>query len=378
MEHAFAACAPGLDAVLAYELTELGLLKPAPFKPVSGAPPGLAVPGGVEALYAANLRLRTAERVLLRFSSFRAPSFDELVTGAAALPWERFLAPGRPVAVRVETRASKLYHERAVAERVAQGVSKRLKKRSPLLKAGEDGADGAQLIYARLEKDLCTLAVDSSGAPLHRRGWRQATAKAPLKETLAAALLLASRWDRESPLLDPFCGSGTIAIEAALMAAGVPPGAGRRFAFQDWPSFDAPVWERVRAAAARPAAAPFPEIHASDRDAGAIEAARSNAERAGVADRIVFSCRALSAAEPPPRPGWLVSNPPYGVRVSEGADLRDLYAGLGNFIRQRCPRWRLALLCAKPALVRATGFAFDMSLSTLNGGIPVRLALWRP
>jgi putative N6-adenine-specific DNA methylase len=380
VESLFAACAPGLESVLAYELTELGLLKPAPFKPPRDAsPPGLEFPGGIRELYAANLGSRVAERVLLRAAPFRAPGFHELVSGTAALPWERWVAPGRPLAVRVESRRSRLYHEKAVAERIAQGVGRRLKTAPPpLVKAGPDGADGAQLVFTRLDGDLCVLSVDSSGAPLHRRGWRQATAKAPLKETLAAALLLASRWDRRSPLLDPFCGAGTIPIEAALMAAGIPPGAGRRFAFQDWPSFDPALWESVRAASARPPADPFPVILGSDRDAGAVEAARGNAERAGVAGRVRFDCLPLSAASPPREPGWLVANPPYGVRVSEGKDLRDLYAALGNFARAKCPGWRMAVMCADARLLSMTDFSFDRSLSTLNGGIPVRLALWRP
>lgn len=361
----FAACAPGLESLLAAELRGLG---------VRGArllAAGVEFEGDAALLRRANLRLRTAERVFDRVSAFPAKSFPELIRGVARLPWERFLAPGAPIAVRVDARASKLYHERAVAERVAEGVGIRLRAKTALAKAVDDGP-GPALLSVRIERDFCSILLDSSGEPLHRRGWRLATAKAPLRETLAAALVLASGWDRTAALIDPLCGSGTIAIEAALLARGLAPGRGRRFAFQDRPGFDAAAWERERAEVF-PAASP--RILASDRDAGAVAAARANAERAGVADAIEFSCRPLSAADAPAG-AFLVTNPPYGVRVSEGKDLRALYASLGARARERA--WSATLLCSSAALARATGLGFGPGTVTLNGGIPVRILTARP
>lgn len=354
----FAACVPGLETLLAAELMELGLLRT---RLILGPPAesgGVAFEGDDAALHRANLRLRLAERVLVRHEPFPAADFAALVKGAARVPWARYLAPGRPVAVRVETRASKLYHEKAVAERVAEAAG------TPLVAYDEEAP--AQLVYVKLDNDVCTVGVDSSGAPLHRRGWRYATGKAPLRETLAAALLRASAWDKTSPLLDPFCGSGTIAIEAALWARGVPAGAKRRFAFQDWPSFDG------KAPAEGTKNAQVPRILASDRDAGAIESARANAARAGVADAIEFSVRAVSAVELPPGPGWVVTNPPYGVRVSEGKDLRDLYASLGKTLKSKAPGWNVTLLTSEAVLARAAGLNLEPGLSTLNGGLPVQ------
>ncbi len=365
----FAACAPGLEVLLAGELVELGLLKPRLFLGPPSEPGGVAFEGGLDALYRAARRSRLAERVSARQEPFAAADFAALVKGAARVPWEEYLAPGRPLAVRVECRGSRLYHEKAVAERVAEGVASRLKAVSPLVTAEDDG--DAALVYARLDKDVCVLDVDACGAPLHRRGWRFATGKAPLRETLAAGLLRASGWDGRSPLLDPFCGSGTIAIEAALTARGVAAGGKRAFAYQHWPGYDAQA--DAEATATAHAAPQAPRVLASDRDEGAIEAARANAARAGVADAIEFSVRAVSAVEPPRGPGWVVTNPPYGVRVSEGKDLRDLYAGFGKSLRAKCGGWRVALLTSEPQLARNAGLGLEPGLSTLNGGLPVRI-----
>jgi putative N6-adenine-specific DNA methylase len=365
-----AAGAPGLESVLALELTRLGLRPPRLSVADPAAGGRVEFEGDARALARACLFLRTADRVLVRAGGFNASDFASLRRGAARLPWERFLAPGRPVRVKADCRRSKLYHEGAVAERLAEGIGDRLGRPCALSKD-----ERAPLVLVRAAGDAFVVEIDAAGEPLSRRGYRLASGKAPLKETLAAALVLASGWDRRGTLLDPFCGSGTIAIEAALMAAGT--AASRRFACEDWPGADASAFARERASAAAPSS-PFPGILASDRDAGAVRAARANAERAGVADRIEFSVRAVSDAAAPPGPGWLVTNPPYGVRVSEGKDLRALYARLGSVARGLGPDWTVALLSANPALSRATGLSFDPGLPTLNGGLKVRVVVARP
>jgi putative N6-adenine-specific DNA methylase len=229
------------------------------------------------------------------------------------------------------------------------------------------------LIVVRLVENLCTISMDSSGALLHRRGYRLATAKAPLRETLASAMVIASGWDEISPLLDPFCGSGTIPIEAALLARRVPAGYSRRFAFMDWPNFDSKFWDELLAHAGKAIASNISKIIASDRDAGAIQAAQANAERAGVADFIEFSRRAISAIDPPPGPGWVITNPPYGVRLKKRNDLRDLYAQFGKVLRTRCLGWRVSLLCDRIQLIHSTGLEFDKGISMMNGGLKVKL-----
>ncbi|HJU90018.1 MAG TPA: hypothetical protein VJ672_11530, partial [Gemmatimonadaceae bacterium] len=226
--------------------------------------------------------------------------------------------------------------------------------------------------------DRCTVSADTSGALLHRRGYRLATGKAPLRETLAAAMLLGSGWDPSRPLVDPMCGSGTIPIEGALLARRIPPGLYRRFAFMDWPDFDAQRWERMLDAARAqilPHAAAA--ISGSDRDGGAIEAAHANAERIGVGGDIEFRQAALSAITLPRGPGWMVTNPPYGTRVGDRDKLRNLYAQLGNVARAKAVRWTLAFLSPAAELETRVGVELSSVFQTRNGGIPVRLVRGR-
>jgi len=258
---------------------------------------------------------------------------------------------------------------------VAGAIADRLGKPPPVQKYHEDsGKELPQLIVVRLAGNLCTVSIDSSGDLLHRRGYRLATAKAPLRETLASAMVLASGWNTNSPLLDPFCGSGTIPIEAALWARRFPAGHARRFAFMDWPHFDSGFWKKLLADAAKAISSDIPDIIASDRDRGAIQAAQANAERAGVADFIEFSHKAISAIGPPPGPGWVITNPPYGVRLRKTKDLRNLYAQLGKILRTRCPGWHVAILCDRIQLVHSTGLNLDKGIPMMNGGLKVRLA----
>ena len=378
----FAVTSPGLESFTALELRQIGLLPPTPGQDPTSPPQGYTqkttggVPfrGRLKAVYVANLWLRTASRVLLRLGEFHAAAFSELRKKAGRLEWERFIIPGRAVALRVTCRKSRLYHSDAVAERVAGAIADRLGQPSPVVKFDPQSSDELpQLIIVRLFHDQCTISIDTSGANLHRRGYRLATAKAPLRETLAAGMLLASGWDMTSPLLDPFCGSGTIPIEAALMAHGIPPGGKRRFAFIDWPNYDPYLWQECLDEYKAKHFPETPPILASDRDEGAIRIAQANAGRAGVAQFIEFSCHPISDIEPAGT-GWVVTNPPYGVRVSSGKNLHNLYARFGDVVRAKCPGWRVAILCDDYALLRQTGLQLDTSLTLDNGGIRVKLA----
>jgi putative N6-adenine-specific DNA methylase len=372
----FAVTAPGLEPLAAAELAELGARGEAE----AG---GVAWRGDAESLYRANLELRTASRVLVRIAEFRARTFFELERHARRVPWERYVAAGRAVRVRATCHKSKLYHEGAVAERMMAAIERGVGA-VPSPAAGEEEEEGRdeQLFLVRFLHDRAVVSVDSSGALLHLRGYRQAVAKAPLRETLAAALLRASGWDPGAPLVDPMCGAGTIPIEGALISRRIAPGlAGRdreprRYAFLDWPDFDESGWTRV-VDRARDQILPEARsvIRGSDRDAGAVEAARSNAARAGVAEDVDFEVAALSALRAPPGPGWLLTNPPYGVRVGESAGLRDLYAALGRLARRDLPGWTLALLSADRRLEGQVGVHWSEALRTRNGGIPVRVVV---
>ncbi|HOT92679.1 MAG TPA: class I SAM-dependent RNA methyltransferase [Anaerolineae bacterium] len=368
----FVVSAPGLEDITAQEVVRLGLAEGRAVQHITG---GVEFTGSLADLYRANLLLRTASRVTVRLGEFHAATFPEMHKQASRLPWERYLRPGQPVALRVTYRQSKLNYASGVTRRVLRGITDRLGAPVMLVNGDDEEAEQPpQRVIVRLFNNLCTVSIDSSGALLHRRGYRLATAKAPLRETLAAGLVLASRWDGHAPLLDPFCGSGTIPIEAALWARNIAPGKARNFAFMMWPGFAPDVWEATLAAAIAAERPDAPPILASDRDAGAIRAAKANAARAGVADGITFACQAVSAITPPSGPGWVVTNPPYGVRVSENKDLRNLYAQFGNVLRAQCPGWGVTFLCGDFALVRQTRLPVETSRVWTNGGLRVRVA----
>ena len=363
----FAVSAPGLEPWLAAELKEIGL----DAREDSG---GAMFEGTLEDVYRANLWSRLASRVVVRVSSFRVRALGELARRSATVPWEEWLAPGSAVQLRVSARKSRLYHTGAIAERVMEGMAKRVRAEASVV-AGDDDDEkpaDAPLIMIRLARDVCTISLDSSGALLHRRGYRQAVAKAPMRETLAAAMLAAGGWPARMPLADPLCGSGTIPIEAALVARDIAPGLRRAFAFEHWPRHDAGRWQTMREEAyarIRPTA-PAP-IFGSDRDAGAIEASSENAARAGVEADIEFSQAPLSTGVMSAAPGWIVTNPPYGVRVGESAPLRDLYATIGRVVRDG--RHHLVMLSADAGLERQLGMPLRTIVATRNGGIAVRI-----
>lgn len=366
-----AVTAPGVAPITARELRSLGI--PSTAVGVEG----VSFRSSLKGLYTAQLWLRTASRVVVRIAEFRVETFYELERFAARVPWPRYISEGSAVRIRVSCRKSRLYHSDAVAERVGRAIGRSGAKvvAAPSDAAGTDDTPGAlQLVVVRLYRDVCTLSMDASGALLHRRGYRQETAKAPLRETLAAALLMAAGWGGEAALLDPLCGSGTIAIEGAWMARRRAPGLGRDFALMHWPAFDRGVWEQlIDEAHSRELPRCPVRIQASDRDAGATAAAARNAERAGVGPDIEITTRGLSAIEPPESPGWLATNPPYGIRVGESDRLRDLYAQLGHVTRAKCQGWVVALLAADRSLARHTRLPLRVRLRTTNGGIPVEV-----
>jgi putative N6-adenine-specific DNA methylase len=374
----FAVTSPGLENFAAAELAALGITSNPPVS-FSAAGEPKEESGGVEFeasladLYRTNLTLRTANRIIYRLGDFSAVSFPELRKKAARLPWESVLRPGQPIALRVTCHKSKLYHSDGVAERVAGAIADHMGKTSPVQKFDENTKPLPQLILVRFSHDDCTISVDTSGELLHRRGYRLETAKAPLRETLAAGILLAAGWDARSPMLDPFCGSGTIAIEAALMAHRIVPGKNRQFAFMDWPGFDEKKWKHQLSRAISQEIRTPVLITASDRDAGAIRMAQSNAERAGVGENIQFLCQSVSALQPPAHPGWIVTNPPYGVRISPGRDLRDLYAQFGNVLRQHCTGWNTGILCSSEQLIGQMHLNNTDILPFINGGLLVKL-----
>ncbi len=364
----YSIAAPGLERITASELVALGIT------PGATARGGVAWRGAMRDLYSANLWLRTATRVLVRVSRFHAGSFAELERRSKAVPWGRFVRARDRARFRVACHKSALYHSDAVAQRLGESIA--ASTGCSVAGDAEDVEDDAtaaeQLFIVRVDHDSVTISADSSGALLHKRGYRQALAKAPLRETLAAAMLLSSGWKGADPLLDPLCGSGTIPIEAALISRNIAPGVNRDFRFERWPGFDAETWGGLRQAAiAGVVESAASAIFASDRDAGAVDAAISNSERAGVSADVQISQQPLSAAFlPGDSSGWILTNPPYGVRV--GTDVRNLYAALGSMMKTSFAEWRLGLLTASPDMERQLELPMERVFETQNGGIPIR------
>lgn len=359
----FFASAPGLEPALEAELAALGL---AGLKRAAG---GVEAEGDMADLARAHLWCRGAGRILLRLGEARVTHLAQLDKWARKLPWRGFLRDGQRIEVEASCKRSKLYHSGAVAERVATAARAAL---------GEPRAEAEPVrVLTRLEKDLCTVSLDASGEPLHRRGFKQETGKAPLRETLAAMFLAECGYRGEEPALDPMCGSGTFVIEAAEIAARLAPGRSRDFSFMRFSGFDAEIWAGLKAEAAAFTRAPLCRSYGFDRDSGAVAAAAANAERAGVAEFAAFRAQPISdLARPDGPPGLVMVNPPYGERIGEKSGLRALYGALGAVLQERFSGWRVGLVTSEPALARATGLPFLPPGPPIPHG-PLKIRLYR-
>jgi putative N6-adenine-specific DNA methylase len=359
----FLTAPPGLEEALCAEVRAKGFNSP------RAVPGGVTVRGGWPEVWRANLWVRGAGRVLAVLGSFRAERLDELKAKALEVPWGEALRDDVPFRVEATCAKSRIYHTGAAAERVEAAIRERL---------GAPSAPEAEvLVRVRLEHDECTLSVDTSGEPLHKRGYKAAVGQAPMRETLASLFLLQCGFTGAEPVLDPMCGSGTFVIEAAEMAARLNPGRARHFAFEELATFDAAAWERMRAASSRRAPPAGVRFHGSDRDAGAIAMARANAERSGVADLCEFrQCPVSELAPPEGPPGLVMVNPPYGGRLGEKKRLEALYRALGRTLLARFPGWRVGLVTSEASLAKATRLPFlPPGAPVPHGGLRVSLYL---
>lgn len=367
----FLAVPPGLETTLAEEAAALGF--PAPVT----VPGGVTFQGGWPDVWRANLSLRGATRVLARIGSFRVMHLAQLDKRARKFDWAAVLRPDVPVRVEVTCKASKIYHAGAAKQRIEAALRETLGVEVLTGPAVEDapGADTASEIRlkARIEDDLCTFSIDTTGESLHKRGHKQAMAKAPLRETLAALFLRQCGYDGTEPVVDPMCGSGTFVIEAAEQALGMLPGRGRSYAYEKLASFNVPSWDILKkTTSVRETGLRF---YGSDRDAGAIRAATANAERAGVAGITSFHCHAISdLPRPDGPPGLVMVNPPYGARIGEKKLLFALYGALGKTLTERFRGWRVGMVTSDPALAKATALPFlPPAPPVSNGGLKVTL-----
>ncbi len=352
----FAVTPPGAEGLCATELKALGIEA----KAQAG---GVAFEAIARELYRANLWSRVASRVLVRLGEFKCRDFPTLYKQLLKLPWGRFISPGQACGVRVSCQTSRLTHSGRISETVIAALEKTL---------GEASAASAteQLIFIRIENDLCMVSIDSSGELLHRRGYRKAMVAAPLRENLAAAILLKLGYDGSQVLVDAMTGSGTFAIEAALIAAGTAPGRLRKFSFMDWPRYRPNVWALCLQESQGQADAAV-AILALDSDPLALAAARKNAVAAAVDTRIQFEEGLMEELQAPAATGILVMNPPYGERLGDVERLRPMYADFGKLCRGAFRGWTIGWILAQRKFESEVRIGCRRLWSFSNGGIKV-------
>lgn len=319
-----APCHFGLEAVLKREITDLG------YEIVSVEDGRVTFRGGAEALVRANIFIRTAERIMLKVGSFQAVTFDELFEGTKALPWEEMIPKdGKFWVTKATTNKSKLFSGSDIQSIVKKAIVDRLKGIYHINWFEENGAEYPIRVF--ILKDIVTIALDTSGVSLHKRGYRQLVGKAPISETLAAALIMLTPWNKDRILVDPFCGSGTFPIEAAMIGANIAPGMNREFTAENWKNIvPKKVWyEAVTEAEDAILRDVKMNIQGYDLDSGIVKCAMQNAREAGVDEHIHFQQRDMRDLSSPKKYGFIITNPPYGERLEDKADLPKLYKDIG-------------------------------------------------
>lgn len=321
----------------------------------------------------ANVNLRIGERVLIELGNFNAETFDELFEGVKALPWEMIIPKNGSFPVKGYSLNSKLFSVSDCQKIIKKAVAERLKSVYGISWFPEDGE--TYQIQFSIMKDSASLCIDTSGAGLHKRGYRPAHASAPLKETMAAAMVAISRYRGREDFCDPFCGSGTIAIEAALAAKNRAPGLNREFSAQSWDCFDSSTWQDAKQQARAGEFDGDYRIFASDIDSSALELARQNARRAGVDDIIVFEAADAVKFDRRTENGILVTNPPYGERLMEKKEAERLYGAFGAAMKDN-PDWKIYVLSSHTEFERAFGRTADKKRKLYNGMIKCDLYMY--
>lgn len=356
-----ATAAFGIESVLAYEIKALG------FEGVEVFNGYVEYDTDLQGICKSNLWLRTAERVFVKIGAFKAESFEELFQGVKKLPWDQWLDGDSEFPVNGKSVKSKLFSVSDCQAITKKAVVECMKAKTGIEWFSEKGPKFP--ITVSLLKDEATLMIDTSGEGLHRRGYRVRGNEAPLKETLASALVQLSRWRSDQPLVDPFCGTGTILIEAALMARNIAPGLNRKFISETWPGIPQELWKTVRKEAYGAMKMDLPlQIVGYDKDPQAIKTARHNAEEAGVEDCITFDIQDVSALAVHGAGGTIVTNPPYGERMGELEEVRGLYELLGRKMKAM-ESWSLNAITAFEDFEKAYGKKATKNRKIYNGRI---------
>ena len=354
-------CHFGLEAVLKREIYDLG------YEITKVEDGRVTFEGDEEAICRANIFLRTAERVMIQVGRFKATTFEELFQGIKNLPWEEYIPEdGKFWVKKASSINSKLFSPSDIQSIAKKAMVERMKQKYHKEWFKEDGAAYPVRIF--LLKDEVTVALDTSGDSLHKRGYRTMTSKAPLTETLAASLIMLTPWRKDRILVDPFCGSGTFPIEAAMIAANIAPGMNRDFTAEEWTNLiDRKLWyECVKEAEDMIDTTVKVDIQGYDIDGDVIKAARENAKRAGVEHMIHFQQRAVADLSHPKKYGFIITNPPYGERLEDKADLPELYTQIGQAY-QRLDSWSMFLITSYTDTEKYIGRKADKNRKIYNG-----------
>lgn len=356
-----APCHFGLEMVLKKEILDLGY-------EISQVEDGkVTFLGDAEAICRANIFLRTTERILLKVGSFRAVTFEELFQGTKALSWETFIPQdGKFWVKKAGSIRSKLFSPSDIQSIMKKAMVERMKQAYGVEVIPETGV--SYPVRVSIHKDLVTVALDTTGESLHKRGYRRLTSKAPIEETLAAALIMLTPWNRDRILVDPFCGSGTFPIEAAMIAANIAPGMNRSFLSEDWKNLiPRKCWyEAMDEASELVDDTVSVDIQGYDMDGDIIKAARANAEAAGVAHMIHFQQRPVSELSHPKKYGFLITNPPYGERIEDKKNLPALYTQIGERFRA-LDSWSAYVITSYEDVERYMGRKADRNRKIYNG-----------
>ena len=356
-----APCHFGLESVLKREIYDLG------YEITKVEDGRVTFEGDEEAVCRANIFLRTAERVMIQVGRFKATTFEELFQGIKNLPWEEYIPEdGKFWVKKASSINSKLFSPSDIQSIAKKAMVERMKQKYHKEWFKEDGAAYPVRIF--LLKDEVTVALDTSGDSLHKRGYRTMTSKAPLTETLAASLIMLTPWRKDRILVDPFCGSGTFPIEAAMIAANIAPGMNRDFTAEEWTNMiDRKLWyECVKEAEDMIDTTVKVDIQGYDIDGDVIKAARENAKRAGVEHMIHFQQRAVADLSHPKKYGFIITNPPYGERLEDKADLPELYTQIGQAY-QRLDSWSMFLITSYTETEKYIGRKADKNRKIYNG-----------
>ncbi len=359
----------GLEEVLAIELKEIGA------RDIEPARRAVKFTGDTATLYRANYKLRTALKILVPIASFNARNQDELYDNILKIEWTNYMNHDQTFSIETILFSDNFNNSNFVSLKAKDGIVDYFRnKTGKRPNVNTDNPDISLSLY--LSKDQCTVSLDSSGEPLFKRNYRQFSLIAPINEVLAAAMIKMSDWDWSSPFVDPMCGSGTILIEAAMIAMGIPPGFMReKFCFMNWPNFNTKMWDKVKEEALSKRSTFCPKIVGADISREAVKVARQNILNAGLQDHITVQLMPLDEYIPPAGGGVMITNPPYGERIND-TNMPALYKNIGDNLKKKFEGYNAWIISSNDAAIKSIGLHHSKSISLYNGPLECKYRMF--